>query len=353
MAAYVLTAAAMSLPALGMLRCCCRRRVSTTSLAMRSSSALIIDTDCALDDLATLAMAAATDTPLHLVTTVNGLASPGHGHLLIRSVLDALELRSVPVVAGAEEPPSYVVREKADWELGYGDRLANAVAQLGIEPVTQPGQPGTAAAAADAIIESARAAGGATVLALGALTNLAAACERHPVEFCRSIDRVIFIADAQPARPSFNVQCDPQALATVMQPVDWTAPSWWGLHDARHSVLPRQPGTHGFGLGLCTTEQLLGHPDLSRPDHSGSRLYGAAIGLCRSPCQGLCQGPCQGPCQSVCHIPCQSRARCALEPPGAALRRRACAGRRAVLPAAGVGRVALLGRRWLEQQRVP
>ena len=84
-------------------------------------------------------------------------------------------------MAGAEEPPSYVVREKADWEQGYSARLANAVAQLGIEPivaptvapgiapgiapgfapgfepVTQPGQPGTAADAADAIVESARA----------------------------------------------------------------------------------------------------------------------------------------------------------------------------------------------------
>ena len=80
-------------------------------------------------------------------------------------------------MAGAEEPPSYVVREKADWEQGYSVRLANAVAQLGIEPivaptvapgiapgiapgfepVTQPGQPGTAADAADAIVESARA----------------------------------------------------------------------------------------------------------------------------------------------------------------------------------------------------
>ena len=87
MAAYFLTAAAMSLPALGMLRCCCRRRVFTAasaSLSTRPSGALIIDTDCALDDLATLALAAATGTSLQLVTTVNGLALPGHGHELVR-----------------------------------------------------------------------------------------------------------------------------------------------------------------------------------------------------------------------------------------------------------------------------
>ena len=85
MAAYVLTAAAMSLPALGVLRCCCRRRVFTAASASLSTRpSVIIDTDCALDDLATLALAAATGTSLQLVTTVNGLAPPGHGHELVR-----------------------------------------------------------------------------------------------------------------------------------------------------------------------------------------------------------------------------------------------------------------------------
>ena len=84
MAAYVLTAAAMSLPALGVLRCCCRRRVFTAASASLSTRPVIIDTDCALDDLATLALAAATGTSLQLVTTVSGLAPPGHGHELVR-----------------------------------------------------------------------------------------------------------------------------------------------------------------------------------------------------------------------------------------------------------------------------
>ena len=85
MAAYVLTAAAMSLPALGVLRCCCRRRVFTAASASLSTRpSVIIDTDCALDDLATLALAAATGTSLQLVTTVSGLAPPGHGHELVR-----------------------------------------------------------------------------------------------------------------------------------------------------------------------------------------------------------------------------------------------------------------------------
>ena len=99
MTAYVLTAAAMSLPALGVLRCCCRRRVFTAasaSLSTRPSGALIIDTDCALDDLATLALAAATGTSLQLVTTVNGLAPPGHGHELVRPHGQSASLGSAP-----------------------------------------------------------------------------------------------------------------------------------------------------------------------------------------------------------------------------------------------------------------
>ena len=53
----------------------------------------------------------------------------------VRRMLDALEMRAVPVVAGAEEPPSYVVREKAAWEQGYDDRRANAVAHSEPEPL--------------------------------------------------------------------------------------------------------------------------------------------------------------------------------------------------------------------------
>ena len=117
------------------------------------------------------------------MTTVNGLAPPGYGHLLARRLLDSVGLGSVPVVAGAEQPPAHAAgRRKAAWELTYTDRLTRGASTLGIDPVT-PEQAlptlGDAAAAADAIVEAAKAVrGDGVILALGALTNLAEAAMR-------------------------------------------------------------------------------------------------------------------------------------------------------------------------------
>ena len=194
-----------------------RRRMTTMRAPQRR--ALIIDTDAGADDLATLAAAAAAEAPLRLVTTSSGLSPPGHGHLLVRRTLDALGLSQVRVVAGAERPPAYLARAKADWEVDYGPRLDGVVTGCGVEPVTaeQAQDTGSAAAAADAIIETATAAGGgATILALGALTNVAAAWERQPEAFARSVERVVFIGDTQDV-PSYNVALDPLAMQTVLR----------------------------------------------------------------------------------------------------------------------------------------
>ena len=196
---------------------CFHRRHSAASLMARSSS-LIIDTDCALDDIATIAAASAVGAPLRLVTTTSGLAPPGEGHIIARRVMDAVDMGSVRVVAGAEAPPPHVTRQKDAWEHGYSERLSSCLKLAGIDVAyTEAAPSGSAAAAADAIVDVARAAGGGTtILALGALTNLAAACERHPADFSRHVERIIFIGDAQ-SRRSFNIECDPAALGTVLR----------------------------------------------------------------------------------------------------------------------------------------
>ena len=168
----------------------CRSAVAMSAAANgveEQPGPFLIDTDCGLDDLATLALAATASAPLRLVTTTSGLAKPGCGHLLARRTLDRVGLQTVPVVAGAEAPPPSVVRERQPWELGYEERVAAAGEAMGMETTFADDlvQRGTcdAGAAASAIVETARAAGGrATVLALGAMTNRAQAARRDPSE---------------------------------------------------------------------------------------------------------------------------------------------------------------------------
>ena len=179
----------------------------------------IIDTDVGLDDLATIAIAASMSAPLRLVTTVSGLAPPGHGHQLARRLLDLVSLHQTPVVAGAELPPAHVKRRKQSWELSYNDRLSDVIARIGVEPVAvgKAEVTGDASSAARAIIDAAHADGGnASILALGALTNVAAAATLHPEEFARDVQRVVFIGDTDAEHQSYNVALDPEALRAVL-----------------------------------------------------------------------------------------------------------------------------------------
>ena len=182
---------------------------------------LIIDTDCGLDDLATLALAAAAAAPLRLVTTTSGLAPHGHGHRLARRMLDQLGLSSVPVVAGAEAPPPSTVREKAEWETAYGQRVAEVTAGMGMKTTfadhLAQRECCDSAAAAQAILDTAQAAGGGvTILALGALTNIAKAVKLFPGQLAQYVERIIFIGDTDPSRHSYNAALDPVALQVVV-----------------------------------------------------------------------------------------------------------------------------------------
>lgn len=198
---------------------------AAASGATSEAGPLIIDTDCGLDDLATLALAASTSADLRLVTTTSGLAPHGHGHRLARRTLRRVGLGEVPVVAGAEASPLSVVREVAAWERSYGERVVTATAAMGMETAFCEAhaqrEPCDAGAAATAILQTARAAGGgATVLALGALTNLAEAIAREPAEFSTLVRRVVFVADTDPetgpSAPSYNAALDPSALRAVL-----------------------------------------------------------------------------------------------------------------------------------------
>ena len=78
--------------------------------------------------------------------------------------------------------------------------------------------PCDAGAAASAIVESARTAGGGvTILALGAMTNIAEAARQYPTEFHQVVRRVIFIGDTDPSAVSYNVALDPESLRAVLR----------------------------------------------------------------------------------------------------------------------------------------
>jgi len=189
---------------------------SSRNILSWNQQPLVIDTDMGLDDIATLAAAAVHDMPLVAVTTVAGLFGPG-GWRLARRCLDTLGLDTVPVVAGCEDSSRRAIRQ---WEVGYLEQLGRVTWQLGITPpklFASDTVTGTAYMAALAIIEAGRKRK-VDVLALGALTNLAAMATAHADDFRNCIRRIIIIGSSD-GRP-YNVRVDPAAMRTVLRAAD-------------------------------------------------------------------------------------------------------------------------------------
>ena len=184
--------------------------------------AVLIDTDAGFDDIAALALLAGWCQPdtIRLVTTVHGMCPPQAAPLLIRRVLVSLGLGAVPVVGGeARAPDGSDVVAAEPWGATYRSRLAAAPELLGLTAAEPEPEGGSRRSAAEAIIAEAAAAGGATVLALGALTNVAAAASHAPAEFKRHVHQVIFqcrcFAGDGGDRP-FNARFDASAVQTVL-----------------------------------------------------------------------------------------------------------------------------------------
>ncbi|HYO83395.1 MAG TPA: nucleoside hydrolase [Bryobacteraceae bacterium] len=166
----------------------------------------IIDTDPGVDDaLAILFAIASPELYIHAITVVGGnvpLAQCVHNATGIVALAGA----SIPVAVGLQAPhpgASHVHGE---------DGLGGAASLLpqGWRPVTASG--------VDLLLDCER---GNTVIALGPLTNLAAACRKDPHRF-RRLARIVCMGGAfrthgnVTASAEFNMHADPDAVNAVL-----------------------------------------------------------------------------------------------------------------------------------------
>jgi pyrimidine-specific ribonucleoside hydrolase len=127
---------------------------------------VIIDTDCAIDDLrAVTLLLASSDVAVLGITTSDGTLDPCEGRKKVESLLGSFHHEGIPVAAGeivVEEPPAW---RDMNRRVLWGDEEAADTSQGGM-------------AAADFIIESAAShQDHITVICLGGLTNIARALQ--------------------------------------------------------------------------------------------------------------------------------------------------------------------------------
>ena len=198
---------------------------------------LHVDTDFAgdPDDACALAMLLGWPDVEVLAITTN-LDGGGRRAGCARHLLRLAGADDIPVVAGAEGP------------LGTGERFESTWGDPAYWPESVAAQPAAAGAAVDALEASID--GGATVLAIGALTNLAELVRRRPGRL-RGVPVVVmggWLGELGPGWPrwgpemDFNLQCDGEAAAIVAgsgAALTWVDPSVAIAASLTTSQLPR------------------------------------------------------------------------------------------------------------------
>ncbi len=163
-----------------------------------------------IDDGFALALALAEpDIMLELITTVNGNADVESASMLSVELLERLGASGVPVMQGAAAP------------IQYPDRRRSAPAEITAQFGRHSAQPGFAAA--EIASRAAAEPGELTVVAIGPLTNIAAAITLDP-EFATNVREIVimggvFLAQTNLQRMpgEFNFWVDPEAAEIVMR----------------------------------------------------------------------------------------------------------------------------------------
>lgn len=181
------------------------------ALAHEERTPLLVDTDMALDDVRAISlMVNSPHLAVKAVVTSDGASSPAVGCENVRWILGLLEKSPVPVGAGkgldAQAPPWRDMSEMLGWS------------QIAVR--TPPGKyaaPGEGCSDAVSVIldAAAREEGGIVYVALGPLTNLAAALRRDPSLGGRIKDLYYYGSLPGDPVPDWNTSRDPEAARAV------------------------------------------------------------------------------------------------------------------------------------------
>ncbi|MGD8453793.1 MAG: nucleoside hydrolase [Phycisphaerae bacterium] len=164
---------------------------------------LVVDTDMGLDDIVTLALVLQNpDVDLHAVVACAGASSPAGGIECIERMLDLFNRRDVAV----HEPAPSSDRPAPPYR-GYAEKALRQALPASVTPWHKPFSPDVYV---DIDVDH-----HTTVLALGPLTNLAAALRERP-EIAERIEEII-IPGPPSAEASGNARFDPAAFAAVLK----------------------------------------------------------------------------------------------------------------------------------------
>lgn len=162
---------------------------------------VVIDTDMGLDDAVALALALQHPRlDIAAIVACEGVASGERAAEHLERMLCTFNRQDVPLYAAAAAGPNPAPPFRSFAEQAVGQALP-----VMVEPFRRPFSPEAY------LVEGEQ----TTVLALGPLSNLAAALQSRP-EIRDRIARIVFVGSPDPAK-SWNLSFDPQSLATIQK----------------------------------------------------------------------------------------------------------------------------------------
>lgn len=208
--------------------------------SLAAAQPFIIDTDAGRDDYAAIAfLLARPDAKIEAITVVNGVAHVEAGVRNIEGILKLSGRTGIPVIAGATAPLAGKNEFPAEWR-----KAADELKGISLPSASGAKSQTAAAFYAERLKKPAR------ILALGPLTNLAAAIKQNPA-LAANITELVIMGGAVRTQGNkdtaeWNIFIDPQAADTVFRAVKTIklVPL-----DATNKVQVREQHKADFGAG--------------------------------------------------------------------------------------------------------
>lgn len=177
--------------------------LAVTAHSGKPRTYMIIDTDCAADDLRAICMLLGDhDVEVMAVTTSEGALTPREGKQRVEALLDALYHQGIPVAAGrSTDTPAPKWRGIAQ-QVSWGNKVTGNTDDLSAKEVI-----------IQAINREKRP---VTLVCLGALTNISDVLTAKP-ELKNRIARVIWYNSGEQPMKGINYETDPLAAKQVLE----------------------------------------------------------------------------------------------------------------------------------------
>lgn len=172
-------------------------------LAAKLKHSIIIDTDCAIDDMRAISLLLARpEITIKAILLSDGSLSPGEGSIKVRSLLDEFNFNNIPVASGDNlkeiNPPWRQFNRQISWGKESGNNVAGLNALDCLAEVLSKD---------DAKI---------ILVCLGPLTNIGKLIKKAP-GLLSKIERIIWYNESVKPLQGFNYECDKESAEIVLK----------------------------------------------------------------------------------------------------------------------------------------